>query len=284
MSDTLNPNQLLNAGQRITSNNGLYFLQLQGDGNLVLYRDPDKPLWNTQTVGRGSDTAIMQDDGNFVLYARGAPLWSSGTMGRANARLVVQNDGNMVIYADAGAIWSSNTANQSRPVLSTISVMAIPSLRIVSQPGNGPQTERRQAVYNPPSGYAVLDTSVHIHSSNNGGREISVTGAGANLVTEEQLEELYEHAASAAAKDGKNDVAANFNERKNRHLSSLRKYSTSHNTIIATVYATSNGTWGLGSRAWEEISVHARLIKLGSDVHEIAADLEEEFAYNIPNY
>jgi hypothetical protein len=56
-------------------------------------------------------SAVMQGDGNFVVYGFGSALWASGTNGKANGgRLVVQGDGNMVIYSKAGkAVWQSHT-------------------------------------------------------------------------------------------------------------------------------------------------------------------------------
>jgi hypothetical protein len=81
---------------------------MQGDGNLVVY-EHTTPLWATHT-GAG-DTAWMQNDGNFVLYATGGKaLWSSGTYGHPGASLAMQNDGNLVVYGPGGKpLWASNT-------------------------------------------------------------------------------------------------------------------------------------------------------------------------------
>ena len=56
-------------------------------------------------MNRGS-YAVMQDDGNFVVYPGPgitAP-WSTGTWSFPGAYLAVQNDGNVVVY-DAGNNW-----------------------------------------------------------------------------------------------------------------------------------------------------------------------------------
>ena len=107
---TLTASHQLAAGQSLTSCNGDYALDLQGDGNLVLYQG-GTALWASNTSGSGADEAVMQGDGNFVLYtSAGAPLWSSGTAGNNGARLDVQNDGNVVIYSAAGAaLWATGT-------------------------------------------------------------------------------------------------------------------------------------------------------------------------------
>lgn len=77
--DTLKSGAGLAAGQALVSKNGKYSLDLQGDGNLVIYRRADMlPIWATGTAA-GSILA-MQGDGNLVLYADGGvPTWASDT-------------------------------------------------------------------------------------------------------------------------------------------------------------------------------------------------------------
>lgn len=87
---------------------------MQDDGNLVLYRRKDlHPLWASNTSGSGGQCAVMQEDGNFVIYAPGArPVWSSNTHGRQGARLALQDDANLVIYQHGNAVWATNTHGQ----------------------------------------------------------------------------------------------------------------------------------------------------------------------------
>ena len=95
------------------SPNGKYVLFMQPDGNLVLYRTQDSvALWNTGTFGRVVKNAIMQTDGNLVIYSPdNVPLWNSGTPGRPGSRLLVQDDGRVVIYDPMGTpIFVSNDA------------------------------------------------------------------------------------------------------------------------------------------------------------------------------
>lgn len=111
--DTLQAGQNLAVGQRLESSNG-YALTLQDDGNLVLL-DGGDAVWSTGTNGSGATTAVVQDDGNFVLYsASGSLAWESGSSGNPGARLVVQPDRNVVVYGSGGnAAWASgsDTAN-----------------------------------------------------------------------------------------------------------------------------------------------------------------------------
>jgi hypothetical protein len=108
--DDMQPGEVLNPDQSITSANGRYRFIYQGDGNLVLY-DGGTPLWASGTNGRPVGVCIMQGDGNLVIYARGGqPIWSSDTWQHPGSRLVVQDDGNVVIYRPDGTpVWSTNT-------------------------------------------------------------------------------------------------------------------------------------------------------------------------------
>ncbi len=110
---TLTANQQLAAGQSLASCNGDYTLDMQGDGNLVLYQS-GTALWSSGTAGSSADRALMQGDGNFVLYnSAGTAEWSTKTAGDTGADLSVQNDGNLVLYSASGtALWSSGTAGK----------------------------------------------------------------------------------------------------------------------------------------------------------------------------
>ncbi|MEY9842605.1 hypothetical protein ABH941_007895 [Streptacidiphilus sp. EB103A] len=110
---TLTANQQLTSGKSLASCNGTYSLDLQGDGNLVLYRS-GTALWSSGTAKTPASKAIMQGDGNFVLYnSAGTSVWSTGTSGNNGTYLQVQNDGNVVIYSAAGtALWSTGTTGK----------------------------------------------------------------------------------------------------------------------------------------------------------------------------
>jgi hypothetical protein len=116
-------------------------LRMQDDGNLVVYRATGTPAWASfvnnriaapdvltlesgqtlaagQQLTAGPSRAIMQADGNFVVYTGSTPLWFTGTSGAGN-RLVMQTDGNAVIYgADGSVKWSSGTAGNPGATMS----------------------------------------------------------------------------------------------------------------------------------------------------------------------
>jgi hypothetical protein len=106
----LAPGQSLTPGQRVNSCVGSSFLIHQSDGNVVLYQG-GRPRWFTGTDGRASGQLEMQGDGNLVLYAPDrTPLWYSGTHGNPGARLDLEQECTLVIRAtDGRALWSSGT-------------------------------------------------------------------------------------------------------------------------------------------------------------------------------
>lgn len=107
----LNPDEALFPGRYQDSCDGRFRLTLQHDGNLVLtVAATGHVLWASSTGGRRGAVALMQRDGNFVIYdSRGRAVWASGSGGRSGARLAVQDDGNAVVYSGADVLWTSGT-------------------------------------------------------------------------------------------------------------------------------------------------------------------------------
>jgi hypothetical protein len=119
--DHLPAPQSIFIGGRLTSADGGYYLILQTDGNLVIYRTSDgNPIWAANTAGRPSYRAYLQGDGNFVIYNSGATvagnaLWASGSFGDAST-ITMQNDGNLVIRTGSGVeTWSSMHGRPAAP-------------------------------------------------------------------------------------------------------------------------------------------------------------------------
>ena len=120
---TLNTGESLNVNDFLQSNNGQYKAIMQTDGNFVVY-NAAKAIWASNTVrGNGAYFAVMQTDGNFVLYYgtpqhQGAPYWASNTVQGAGAYLLtLQDDGTLVMYKGA-SLWASNghTSGPGQPV------------------------------------------------------------------------------------------------------------------------------------------------------------------------
>lgn len=113
--DQIYVNQRLASNQKLISKNGRFVAVLQEDGNFVVYRvdaGQPQPLWASNTAGQPVRFILMQDDGNLVAYSiAAASYWSSGPTGTTNCYVIMQNDGNLVVYNTHNRpLWASNTA------------------------------------------------------------------------------------------------------------------------------------------------------------------------------
>jgi hypothetical protein len=111
---TLNAGEGLNTLASLYSEDGRFQLIMASNGDLLLWEVAGPNLLWSKTFGGlpGSSFAVMQGDGNFVVY-RGpglAAVWATDTASYPGSRFLVQNDGNLVIY-DASNVprWASNT-------------------------------------------------------------------------------------------------------------------------------------------------------------------------------
>lgn len=98
-------------GNILRSENGIYTLKFEVNGNLVLYSNGNQPIWASQTQGKSSRKLRFQDDGNFVIYDSGDnPIWSTNTNKKNGSYITLQNDGNLVIYTYQNQpIWATDT-------------------------------------------------------------------------------------------------------------------------------------------------------------------------------
>ena len=170
-------------------------------------------------------------------------------------------------------------------LLSREEVTAISHLRVIANwSGLSARSESATAVYNPPPGFVVIDAQTIVHSSNNGGREVSVLAGGLNLIVETELDEVYDSAIAFAGSLNDDQLKGRLEEKKKRHVDELRRYQSSHNTVVAVVRASAHGNAFDRKRGWEEISVKAELINLGAPGKQgLAAALEAEFEIDIPD-
>ena len=107
-TDTLPAGNQLNPGQSIISGDGRFTAVMQTDGNFVVY-GPSGALWSSRTSTPASFIAL-QGDGNLVVYdSSGVALWSTATEPSSGDRLVMQSDGNLVLYSGGQVLWASNT-------------------------------------------------------------------------------------------------------------------------------------------------------------------------------
>jgi hypothetical protein len=126
MTNTLTAGQSLRVGQQLVSASGRFQLNMQGDGNLVLY--DGQPTVSSASWASGTWTlhpgarpthADMQADGHLVLYNDGMqPAWGSGVFGPTfvNPRLVLQDDGNLVILEGQNRVlWATGARVPTPP-------------------------------------------------------------------------------------------------------------------------------------------------------------------------
>jgi hypothetical protein len=118
VGDSLKPGSSLRTSDALLSANGQYTVVMQPDCNLVMYQiGSSDPIWATNTDGKGSGCHVdMQQDGNLVVYSGSHDaLWDSKTVGNAVSGISMQNDGNLVIYRpDGRALWASNDDHNGR--------------------------------------------------------------------------------------------------------------------------------------------------------------------------
>ncbi|OIJ97810.1 hypothetical protein BIV25_13470 [Streptomyces sp. MUSC 14] len=118
--NSLQPGQKLTSGHRLSSAN--ITLTMGSDGNLVAYLKTNgtsgsgPAIWSTHTSGHSGAYAVMQTDGNLVVYSStGTALWSTHTNGHSGAYFLVQDDGNLVVYgagggpSTGGSLWADGT-------------------------------------------------------------------------------------------------------------------------------------------------------------------------------
>ncbi|SHK19177.1 D-mannose binding lectin [Pseudonocardia thermophila] len=113
MGDTIHAPGSLSGDQRITSQNGKYTFGVLPDGNLAV-GGAHGAEWDLGIHDAPGARLDVQEDGNLVLYKPdGSVRWASNTSGQ-NARLVIQDDRNVVLYNGDGAVlWSPNCYVQS---------------------------------------------------------------------------------------------------------------------------------------------------------------------------
>lgn len=115
-ANALATNKGLTPNQMLRSSNKQYKAIMQGDGNFVVYREPWTAIWATGTNGRGAVTGVwMQGDGNLCVNGPQAALWCNYSNGPSGSYfLLLRDNGDLEVYrgtpaaaASAQLIWTS---------------------------------------------------------------------------------------------------------------------------------------------------------------------------------
>jgi len=98
------PGKYLTSGKYLVSENKEYFAIMQSDGNFVVYKgsgptDNKGATWNSDTEGNNESFVIMQDDGNLVVYKGSGPTDNKGVTWNSDTE---GNNESFVIMQDDG--------------------------------------------------------------------------------------------------------------------------------------------------------------------------------------
>jgi hypothetical protein len=100
----------------LISPDGSSVAKLSPEGMLVIYKNESRQWTNGANGKNGPYKLQMQEDGNLVIYDKNnVAKWASGGGGGSNGpyKLTMQNDGNLVIYdKNNAASWASQSAPQ----------------------------------------------------------------------------------------------------------------------------------------------------------------------------
>jgi hypothetical protein len=111
----LGPHESLGATERRERHDGRFTFVYQGDGNVVLY-ESGVARWSSRTAGRSTHLAIMQGDGNFVVYARpGEPVFHTRTHGHHGAALFLRRSGVLEVRGVDGQVLRTLGADGASP-------------------------------------------------------------------------------------------------------------------------------------------------------------------------
>lgn len=180
----LKQEQIRHQGGRIQKKPGTtaFYLQQQGDGNLVLYDEKSHIYWNSGVVQTPSNKkyyTILQSDGNLVTYSRinnGSPHveWASNSPSRIdnyNLVLTPGADGLMIARRNNGQIIWSTVAGPAFGSIPAPAPAPNPDNQL-SQISPWPQTVSRSRTYSlqsgPLMGHTTQDfTKIWVHLGQN---------------------------------------------------------------------------------------------------------------------
>ncbi|MBD4071700.1 hypothetical protein GUH79_13130 [Xanthomonas citri pv. citri] len=102
------PGTVFTKGSSFQTSNGSARLDFTASGNLELYAGGSLK-WQSGTAGSG-ENAVMQGDGNFVIYnSAGSPVWATGTQGTDPYLSLSTNGALAVLFRVSGrngVLWS----------------------------------------------------------------------------------------------------------------------------------------------------------------------------------
>ena len=105
---------VLKKGKHLESNNGIFKLTLQENGNLEILCK-NKSIWSTETITDNVDFMYLKTNGKLVLHGKDETdvweiaVWGIDTVFEAK-KLHLKNDGNLVLLDQFNSVvWASAT-------------------------------------------------------------------------------------------------------------------------------------------------------------------------------
>lgn len=142
---TASKNTFLRASQCLTSPNRNYRAIMQHDGNFVIYErknGKETAVWNTRTSGNAGAFLALQQDGNLVVYSKASkPLYNSKTSRKpfADYKLKLGDDGvlQLIKKSNNSVIWRSHTPAGNNGTAGTLSNINWQHLKQVGRQPSG---------------------------------------------------------------------------------------------------------------------------------------------------
>ncbi|PZE24743.1 hypothetical protein DEI86_11945 [Curtobacterium sp. MCBD17_028] len=120
VGSSLSAGAQLNSGQGITSANKQYTLNMQADGNLVVY-GMNRALWSSGTSGKPGAYLKMQADGNLVVYLGSKAIWESHTSNKPANKLTMEDNGDLRLENGSTLYW--HTGRNGRDTMTPTSTL-----------------------------------------------------------------------------------------------------------------------------------------------------------------
>ena len=115
----LSVNERLRKGEQLTNRNGRFRAVMQDDGNFVLYAGQNKQLWSSDTLDAGDSVWLTEDGDLRIVDSKAKTLFASNTQNQGNL-LVCKDNGNLVLLNSDGVItWSTFTAQSKSSLISS---------------------------------------------------------------------------------------------------------------------------------------------------------------------